>query len=357
MFDGFDHYAVGVFLDYVTNTISVGDTFTWRRGGSIRVGPSPMGGSIRAGRFGGGALYPGNVAGAFTYGILTTPINETLIGFATFLRSGWGIGYVLKDYHANEPQITVVFGTVSGNQVIQLYRASTLIYTSGSIFNLDTWFYAEVRTTLDPSDGILVVNIDGVNKVNLTGLNTQGGSHNYWDSLALASISNREPIDDLYLEDNVVGPGPRPFNDFQGPVRVFTKYPIRTVSTQFTPLSSTNISQVDDPQMDSNTTYNYSPKGGVDNTDLFVGTRLPYGSMPLAVRVQSAFKQDDTGIRSMANVMKSGSVTSVGTDSVVNQSYIYHTMGDDMYPYNPDGSVNWTKASVDATNFGYKMTG
>ena len=88
---------------------------------------------------------------------------------------------------------------------LHLYRGGTVLHqTAGGIITANTWQYIEIQTKLaDSPNGTTIVRVDGVEKINLTGLDTKNaGTKTVYDTLRLAMGvgSNTNQYDDLYLK-------------------------------------------------------------------------------------------------------------------------------------------------------------
>jgi len=341
--DGFDHQLNS------TDLIANFGPFEWRYAAVTFVTGRYTG---RAIRYGGRTF---NIQG-----VLTTPISTAFFGVAVYMPLSTQFEIILVDSGTSTNQVDIVLDDTNGS--IKIYRGGsggtgTLLFTSGNnLFSSAAWFYLEVSPVIATS-GSVAIHINGVSAVNATGINTQVSVNATFDTIILGSDANAINAtdvtnDDFYICDSATGAGTNPFNTFVGSVRVQTLFPVTAGSlTQYTPLTSTNVSQIQETAMDSDTTYNFDSTVG--HEDLFIVGPMTAGLTPLAVQVTGAYRQDSAGSRAVANHIKSGTVDTAGTSTILNATYTYQY---DIYPEDPNITGAWTVSSVNAAEIGYATT-
>jgi hypothetical protein len=115
----------------------------------------------------------------------------------------------------------------------------------------------------------------------------------------------------------------------------------------WTPLSSTNFSNVDDTAQDNDTTYNSATAVGLED-------RYGIAAFPVTpdfikgVFVESVVRTA-TGQCFYNNRLKSAAELRSGTSIFVTTAYVSQI---DCWGKNPNGNINWTKAAVEAAEFG-----
>jgi|SRR5579863_967145 len=353
--EGFDHQNTS------TDLISDSGAFVWRSANAavaLTAYGSGIGGIGKA------------ITGANSvqlYGVLTTPLSAAFIGMALDIDPSPGSAYGVylwnsvtqnPNISAFHCQIAVSLNPVNGQ--ISVYRDGTgggpvLGQTGNNAFTNNTGFYLEIGVVVATgTSGSVVVKVNGTTVLNITGVNTSQDGNAIFDTIqvggGVGSVNggNGCLTDHMYICDSTGGS----FNTFLGPIQVYTLFPSAAgASTQYTPLSGTNVSQVQETAMDSDTTYNFDSTIG--DEDLFTIQTLPVNVAPLAVQVTGAYRQDSGGTRAMANLLDSSGTVSTGTSIVLNTVYTYQH---DVYTLNPNGSVAWTRATVDAAQIGYKTT-
>ena len=355
---GFDHQNDAT--DLISDIATLGGPWLWSiltLSGTLLVPGRVTGGKALAlgttGIFGGTKLtaFAGDTA-IVGYAVRVPSAGNTLIGF-------WDS--TTQNPSSGTMQASVLFEGSTG--IISIYRGSTsgtlLHATASNQFPRNSWFYFEVKTKIHASAGAVDIQIKGNPYLSLIGLNTQAGATSRIDGIFFGGAGSSR-IDDLYIADTTTGPGANPYNDFLGtpsfPGGLIVNTPFATANgavIDFTPLSGTNTSQVQEHAMDSDTTYNWDI-GTVNDEDLFDHTALPVGAMPLAVKIQGSYREAGTGrLWQVVNKLRSGVIEFKGSPVTIFPSYTYQS---DIYPQNPDGNVPWTKTSVDAAQIGYEIT-
>lgn len=220
--------------------------------GSQTVGSIPGAGQIMLGEWlnylGGNAqstsgtisLVPGRFTGQalqFTYSAgnagpavrRNLPANYTTYVFgvafnSTLSNSAW-IGFLDN----NNYQVTVFL--VSSGKLIPTtgYNAGNL-GTSTVGVTANTWHYLEGQITINNSTGSLVLNLDGTQILNLTSVNTRGGSANNFIGQVELGGDCTILFDDMYMFDTTGAAN----NAMRGDSRVETLFPKSDGTVQFT---------------------------------------------------------------------------------------------------------------------------
>lgn len=345
--EGFDHQ------DNTTDLVSTTGSFCWRVVSGLTSIVSP-------GRFSGKCIEvqnPGHLSG-----VLTSPLTTAIIGMAMYFLSGAKTYLSFYDSSNGKYQFTVFLDSTNGSITIFTggYEGTQVYKSANNTFTALAWFYIELEFTINSSTGSLSIDINGVNVISLTNVDLQGSSVTTFDTLQIGEQVNLDnatgdfEFDDIYICDSTTGSGSNPFDSMQGACQVITLFPTGTgADAEFTPSPDTNANwqNVNETAMDSDTTYNYSDT--VDNEDLFVCGSLPSGTVPLAVKITMASRQDAAGTRELATHLKSSSTDQAGTSVIQNQTYTYQY---DVYPNDPNGSISWTETSVNAIQIGYELT-
>jgi hypothetical protein len=224
-------------------------------------------------------------------------------------------------------------------------------WTFNNVFNDLGWHHIEVEAKYN-NTGSLKVWIDGILQINTGSVDTFNSGTPATTNIAVASVPNTMTflIDDLVIWDEIG-------TDFvlapMGEHRILTRYPSAdTAQKQFTASTGTdNYAMVDDAGMhDGDTTYVQSTTIG--HEDLYDVTDM--GVTPLsifAVAVNTRAKKTDTGAVTMKNHLKSGATDSAGAAAVLSGSYAQYA---DYYGKDPNGTIAWTAAAVDAAQIGFK---
>lgn len=226
----------------------------------------------------------------------------------------------------------------------------------------DRWAYIEIRMVQHPSNGEIEIYVDGIQKLNITGQDTQGDSNiAYFDSVifqgaegaSASDVSENVLIDDIYIVDTTGG---APLNTFLGPIKVEGLFPTAEGGTiDFTPSTGTdNSAMVDDNPKDDATTYNESTDTA-SNKDLFATSNLStitgtiFGVQITAQAVsQQGFPVGLQCIVFENATQGTGNVIEVTTDNKFLS--VQH-----IFDENPDTTSAWTVSEVNAMEIGYEV--
>jgi hypothetical protein len=347
-YDGFDHYAA-----------SAADILN-RRGGGFQWNQQTGIGFFSPGRTGAGsAVYIGQNASLF--GTLSTALKSAYFGFGADISTSVFPGnptLQLLDQHGpgNVEQIRFVFNTSTAG--IDVYRGTTLIASSvNNTYTLNAWNFLEFFVTIDNAAGAVTIRSNGQVVLAATGLDTQvspnANFEGMWFNGARAPTGTNLDIDDFYIADTTTGAGLFPFDTFAGDVRVVTLHTVGNVGTPgWTPLAGTNWQEVAEAHSDGDTSYNFTTTVGAK--DLFnFGPLASTITTVLAVQVTGAYRKDDSGTRTVSQHISSGGTEIAGPDVSIPGNYVYVS---DFYVQDPNGSVPWTVAAVNALQAGYALT-
>jgi hypothetical protein len=122
-------------------------------------------------------------------------------------------------------------------------------------------------------------------------------------------------------------------------------------STQWTPLASTNVSQIDETLVDNDTSYNLSSTVG--QIDTFNPKNLGTTTPIFAVQTVITARKDDVGARSISADIYDGSTDHI--NATVHGLLSSYQGFFDIYETDPSTSAQWTQAGFNARQFGYKM--
>jgi hypothetical protein len=240
----------------------------------------------------------------------------------------------------------------NGTQVGSTYTIPT--------YTLNTWYYFEVGAIIDNTSGSVEVRLGEKTIISASGVDTNNGITGsvFVDRVGsyvyggFATPLQVYQTTDWYIVNSV---GQRQAtNTFLGDIRIISQPPTASGdSTQFLPLSSTNVSNVDDGiSPDSDTTYVSASQA--DAMDLY--RNAPYtGSVTTiyGVNIKAHVRKADAGSRGITTAIKSGSTLFYGPTSSLSDTYLYFS---DTYELNPNTSSSWANLSeVNGTQFGVKI--
>lgn len=231
--------------------------------------------------------------------------------------------------------------------------AGTVVATSAAPLVPETWYYLEVGVVMDNS-GSIIVRLNSIEIINVTGVDTQSGGSPGADNVRLQSdpfgFGTVVTFDDFYVNDAT---GAAPHNTFYGDVRVDRVDTVADDTVQFSPLSSTNESMIDDGNSpDDDTTYVSSSVAG--HRDLYTvgGYATPSGSI-LGVTVRTVVRKTEAGDRTFKTVLNSGG-TEISSSAVgLSTSYIEQSL---YTAVDPNTGVAFTNAAaINAVKIGYEI--
>jgi len=341
--DGFDHYSTG-------NMPQKG----WVGGG----------GGMATGRFGGQAWNTFNNATS-SYLLPAGSLATRIVGIA--FNPGNTPGNIsslnnlitLFDTTANTAGTQLQFRIVTG--FIQVVRGvsgsgGTVLATAstGPTLKNNTWYYLEIKATIGASGSVQVNISDGVASttiINISGVNTQNTANATFNGIWLNGdyLSGfATQYDDLYVCTTAGAVN----NTFLGESRVTPIWMSSNGhSTQWTPLTSTNVSQINETLVDDDTSYNLSSTVG--QIDAFVPRNLGTTTPILAVQTNLTARKDDVGARSIAADVYDGTTDHINANS--HGLLSSYTDFLDVYETDPSTSAQWTQSGFNARQFGYKM--
>jgi hypothetical protein len=224
------------------------------------------------------------------------------------------------------------------------------------VFALNSWYNFEIKATFS-NTGTFIFKVDGVVDANINLTNTditntanQNGQYvTYAGMLQTGIASGNIDYDDLYISDDG---GSAPHNDFLGICRVETLYVTSDNSVAWTPLSSTNASNVDDTAYDGDTTYNSTASSSVVDT-FNHGSLVTTPITIFGVSIHTAIRRDDVSAQTARNVLISGGTTANGASFAPATSYTWMV---DQYTLDPNTSAAWTASAINSSKIGYEHT-
>lgn len=264
------------------------------------------------------------------------------VGFYPAATSQTSIIFALLD--AGSKQVEVRLG-VDG--LLQLTRNGTLLATGSTAIAFDAYHAMAVKVLIANSGGLFEVVVDGVtltysgdtqNTANATvsqaqfGSNESGSFDHRWD-------------DWVSIDSSVAGSG------YLTDPRVCCRLPNGAGNyTQWTPLSGTNVSNVDDAAPDGDTTYNESATAG--QKDSFALPALPVTTgIVYAQNIKSLVRKTDAGARTVRNLVRSAGIDQTGATVTPGTTYgqIHDVFEQDATP------ADWTIATSNSLEAGYEL--
>jgi hypothetical protein len=222
-----------------------------------------------------------------------------------------------------------------------LQAATTGPVTAGA------YYYIEAKIVIHPTAGSMVVRVNELTVINVTGVNTAGTGSTGWDTLQL--LGGGQLHDDLYVLDTT---GSGPLNDFLGDCRVDARFVSGAGAlAQWTPSAGVNYQNVDDATPNGDTDYNATATVG--NTDTFpVADVAAPGATFYGAQLAISHRKTDAGGCTIAPVVRIGTTNYPASPVNPSTSYLYTCVP---YGAKPGGGA-WTEADFNAAEFGYTRT-
>ncbi len=246
---------------------------------------------------------------------------------------------------------THVYIRANNSGALELRNSSgTIIMTSAPIL-YNAWYFVEVvLSVISNTVGRAELFVNNVSAGTPTDTDTLGGSTATVDNILFQTPgnSNTFDIDMIYVLDTT---GSAPFNARLGDVRVGVATTTADDAVQFTPLSGTNESNIDDGDTpDDDTSYNISSTTG--HQDTFSVTGFDGVGTIHEVAVRAMARTTTGGARTFAPVLKNGGTTTEGTALSLTTSYLEASH---YFRNNPStGAPFADAAAVNASKPGYK---
>jgi len=230
---------------------------------------------------------------------------------------------------------------------LRVHRGNTVLETGTTALSVDTWYFFEIKWTIDNTTGVFELRINGsaTPELDFSG-DTQNGGAAYAQNVNLDSTTSGNDFDDFYVADSAGG------QDFYGDVTVETLVADGAgASASFTPSAGSNYQNVEELPTDDDTTYNESST--VDHDDRFTHGNLSTDTdVILGVQVGIWAKKDDAGAREMRVLAEDGTTEGEGAAHALSTEYVWYT---DMFEDHPSGAAAWTESEVNTGEFGYTI--
>lgn len=303
-----------------------------------------------------GARHNSGGGAAVMYGQKTMALgSEFLMQCASVWHSGTRTIYIMGAQEGATRHIELYWQATSGD---------LRLVNNGVDYNLGhpatgLFHFIEVKCKI-ANAGYIIVRVDSVEVLNTGTIDTLGAvgtgacdigwimdrysgtntSYNaYYDDFAFCAIDGVAPVASS--------------SEWLGDARVVRLVPNGAgASADFTPLSSTNHSNVDDgANSDNDTTYNHSDVVGEKDSFAF-GDLASSPLTVLGVRQHTSMRKDDVGPRTARTLLRIAGVDYESADlNVIDSWQTFQSF----YPTNPATGAAWTEAEINALEAGYKV--
>ena len=289
---------------------------------------------------------------------LTTPSLGSaatwIVGFG-FKRTDTALHQYFDLYLGADRQLTLQFYSngIGTDYNVKLLRGATVLATGTTTLAFDTWYYIELKATIDTSAGVYEVRIN--ENVEFTGssANTaESGSANV-DVFHFRSNFSQF-LDDFYICDSSGTAN----NDFLGDCQVEGILPTAAGDrTEWAAQpASNNYSRVDDPQNAySLTDYVYDDTAGQGDLYEFADPGAITGAIK-GIAVVSFAALSAAGSRTMRNIFKTDGG---GTEYDLSDTFVVASQDAagfmQIEEENPDTAAAWTESDIQDAQFGVEV--
>ncbi len=333
--DGFDLYASSADLQTVYNI-----------GGGAYI-------NTTGGRFGGGAVVTNNQYVAYS---VPGALTEIWFGFAYNCQNPTSYGGVTTVTSNAGVEMTLFYRPLTGQIDVCTNAGDSPVIGTATIAGLASgWHWIEVHFKLSSSSGVVELWVDGVQQVNVTGINTanRGGTSISAVFLGTDYSNNLNAlIDDFYILNPTTGS----YNTGRlGDSRIETLKPSSDASpNNGTPSTAgSHYAMVDEAQNDGSSSYiTITNTSGQEELYGF-GSLAATPANVRAVKVSNWCEKTDAGSCFGESVVSSSSTVSNGSSLplLTGFSNIYN-----IYESDPHTSAAWTYSAVNSAYAGFRIT-
>lgn len=294
-----------------------------------------------------------NVGGTSTFRQSVTPDDLMIVGAAVRYEgalSGDGTGgkglLILMADAGVTRHITLGVAADGSVGVRRGEGNGTLIAQSApGVISIDTWHYIELKVLLHDSAGTVNVQVDGVSVISATALDTKNaGTDTEFDMVEFGGggVSATTRMRDIYICNGLGGNN----DNFLGDCRVTALFPdVDSTPEEFThSTGSSSFALLDESPPNGDTDYIESNIDGeitrVGLSALADTTHVIFGLQAL-----NYARKDDAGAKSVRAGFFSDASTQNLADHALATGYVTYL---DISELDPDGSVDWTPAQLNA---------
>jgi hypothetical protein len=248
---------------------------------------------------------------------------------------------------------------------LHIETTGTVSYTRGltpvgspstATIALNTYTYVECLLTVHNTAGVVIVRLNGVEVLTLTGIDTQATATALVDTIRLGNHGanpnfqfGTQDVDDVYVCD---GTGAAPHHTFLGDCRIDTLYPSADGAySAWTPSTGTaHFSLVDEAVPNDDTDFLYTTTASVREAQAL--GNLPPLTTPRVYGVQQALaaRKNSASIGQLVGLLTSGGTTQGGaTVHTLTTSYRYCRQ---VWTTDPATGAAWTVDAVNALEAG-----
>lgn len=231
--------------------------------------------------------------------------------------------------------------------------------TANPVLVANAWMHVEAKVKIDAAVGTVEVHVNGIQVLNLAGINTKSGSGG---AIASAQQVAQQSCQDasgptMYMKDYLIWDTTTGFNnDFMGSCQVMKIIPDGDVALNWTPNPADGIgyNKINEVTPDDDVTYISAPAPGIP-----AAYKCSLSDLPVTVTsVRSVMtvhrsRKVDGGDGNIQVGAISGASTGLGADRPITTAYTYWY---DLFDTDPATAAAWSRVSVNAMNLQINRT-
>lgn len=276
--------------------------------------------------------------------------NATLIVGIAFYLQHMELSNFLILYDGATAGIAIA---TTGEGELRIRRGSTTLETtSGLGLVINTWYWLELKVTINSTTGSYEVRCRGETVLQDSGINTQAGANAYCDKIFIGNPSIYTARD-VWLDDLYVCNGAGAINnDFLGNMHVYALYPDGAGnSSDWTANTGNNYECVGEATVDNDVTYVESNTS--NDVDLYTYDDISTDIIGIkGIQINTDCRETSANSYSIKTTTRfdgtdyESVAQSVGSTNYVTLSDILET--------DPTGNA-WTDTTLNGTEFGYTV--
>lgn len=299
---------------------------------------------IRSGAYHNNQEY--NHASYYTAASMPGEYRTTVLGMS-FKKTSRVSDYCVSFSDGTTRQITITLGTDGAVSVRRGGPTDTVIAVSDTgLITLNAWKYFEFKLVSHATAGSVEFRINGVSVFSVSGLDTE-----YTTDAPIRKIMwyGYCQYTDIYVDD-------ANFHALPGSgCRIDTLWPTGAGNySQMTPSSGSNYECIDDGRSYNNTDDSVVSSGIVNEIDSYTFEDISaIGTDIIAVAHSIIARQDEVGTVGVSNFSRINGSDYVGDENIIETFYLEYQ---NIMELNPDDSLAWEEADINAAEFGQKRT-
>lgn len=313
--------------------------------------------STSQGRYGGGCLKSNTaITGWYMGGFDLAPGQTIIIGFHYYMEaraSNGATDKLLRGWVRDGSTALFYLENNSSGDLKAFNQAGVQVGSTASGALSDaTWHWIEIKVVLGTNNttGSITVKVDDITKITATSIDT-------YSSGTLAFIQWLGSGGGWRMDDVIIMDGTGSYmNDFLGETKIETIIPNADGSTvAWTASAGADYTCVDDALGVANDDTDYIESSTSSQKSEFGLSNLSNNPTAIhGVQVRARAKKTDAGARSFRTYIDSNGSVENGTTMGLTTNYAWRRNG--VHYRNPDGTVAWDRASVNALVAGVEVT-